>query len=98
MECPIGFGGGAIGNLTNGEGPGVMDEAAVARFVQHYERLTRPILHEMPGGRPGAQLSADRSCRELGNAAASPQNLLPTADLSTTVKYQNGSLECLYLA
>ncbi|WP_294334262.1 AAA family ATPase [uncultured Sphingomonas sp.] len=30
-------------------GPGVMDDAAVARFIQHYERLTRHILAEMPG-------------------------------------------------
>ena len=27
---------------------GVMDSAAVARFIQHYERLTRHILSEMP--------------------------------------------------
>ncbi len=26
----------------------VMDEAAIARFIMHYERLTRWILHEMP--------------------------------------------------
>lgn len=30
-------------------GPGVMDDAAIARFIQHYERLTRHILAEMPG-------------------------------------------------
>ncbi|WP_010160854.1 kinase [Sphingomonas sp. PAMC 26617] len=29
-------------------GPAVMDDAAVARFVAHYERLTRHILAEMP--------------------------------------------------
>ena len=28
--------------------PGLMDDAAVARFVQHYERLTRHMLNEMP--------------------------------------------------
>lgn len=68
-----------------GERPGVMDEAAVARFVQHYERLTRHILHEMPGRADLVlQLSADRSCREVRNAAASPQNMLPEADLSAT--------------
>ena len=27
----------------------VMDEAAIARFIMHYERLTRWILQEMPG-------------------------------------------------
>jgi D-glycerate 3-kinase len=37
--------------LVDRDGPGacgVMDEAAVARFVSHYERLTRHILAEMP--------------------------------------------------
>ena len=28
--------------------PGIMDDAALARFVRHYERLTRHILAEMP--------------------------------------------------
>ncbi len=32
-----------------GNGGAVMDEAAIARFIAHYERLTRHILHEMPG-------------------------------------------------
>ena len=31
------------------EGSGVMDDRAVARFVSHFERLTRHILAEMPG-------------------------------------------------
>jgi D-glycerate 3-kinase len=31
------------------QGQGGMDEAAIARFVAHYERLTRWILAEMPG-------------------------------------------------
>lgn len=31
-----------------GDGEGVMTDAALARFVQHYERLTRHILAEMP--------------------------------------------------
>jgi len=26
-----------------------MDDAELARFVQHYERLTRHIIAEMPG-------------------------------------------------
>jgi len=30
------------------EGPGVMDRAALARFISHYERLTRHMLAEMP--------------------------------------------------
>jgi len=29
-------------------GTGVMDDAALDRFVQHYERLTRHVLREMP--------------------------------------------------
>ena len=31
------------------DAPGVMDQAEVARFVQHYERLTRHMLAELPG-------------------------------------------------
>lgn len=34
---------------TSPGGPGVMDDDAIARFVSHYERLTRHILAEMPG-------------------------------------------------
>ncbi|MDE2597808.1 MAG: kinase [Sphingomonadales bacterium] len=30
------------------DAPAAMDEAAIARFIQHYERLTRHILREMP--------------------------------------------------
>lgn len=33
---------------ANADAPGVMDAAAVARFIRHYERLTRHILAEMP--------------------------------------------------
>lgn len=32
-----------------GEGAGIMDRAQIARFIQHYERITRHILAEMPG-------------------------------------------------
>jgi D-glycerate 3-kinase len=35
--------------LTKNGGSGGMDEAQIARFVSHYERLTRWILAEMPG-------------------------------------------------
>lgn len=34
---------------TKGGSSGVMSDAAVARFIQHYERLTKHILIEMPG-------------------------------------------------
>lgn len=34
---------------TRGGGAGVMDDAQLARFVSHYERLTRHIWTEMPG-------------------------------------------------
>ncbi|WAT18896.1 kinase [Aurantiacibacter sp. MUD11] len=34
---------------ANPEAPGLMDEAALARFCAHYERLTRHMLEEMPG-------------------------------------------------
>src|SRR6202008_4327904 len=30
------------------DAPGLMDEAAITRFIAHYERLTRHILAEMP--------------------------------------------------
>ena len=33
---------------ANPDAPGVMDEAALARFCAHYERLTRHMLDEMP--------------------------------------------------
>lgn len=34
---------------TVASGAGVMSDAQVARFIQHYERLTRHMLTEMPG-------------------------------------------------
>lgn len=34
---------------TQGASTGVMNDAALARFIQHYERLTKHILIEMPG-------------------------------------------------
>lgn len=34
---------------TSGADSGVMSDAALARFIQHYERLTKHILIEMPG-------------------------------------------------
>lgn len=33
---------------TEGKGEGLMTQAQVKRFIQHYERLTRHILQEMP--------------------------------------------------
>jgi len=33
----------------SGDKPGVMSSAQLARFIQHYERITRHILSEMPG-------------------------------------------------
>lgn len=33
---------------VGGDAPGVMSDAQVGRFIQHYERLTRHILAEMP--------------------------------------------------
>lgn len=35
--------------LVAGPGAVLMDDAAIARFIRHYERLTRYILKEMPG-------------------------------------------------
>jgi D-glycerate 3-kinase len=34
---------------SSGDSPGVMSREQVARFIQHYERITRHILDEMPG-------------------------------------------------
>ena len=68
-----------------GKGIGVMDEAAVVRFVQHYERLTRHILEEMPGRADIIlRLSADRNCHEIEQVSGSPQNGLPARNLSST--------------
>ncbi|WP_336974705.1 kinase [Sphingobium aromaticiconvertens] len=36
-------------SVTGRDETGVMDDAALDRFVQHYERLTRHILADMPG-------------------------------------------------
>ncbi|WP_340264632.1 kinase [Sphingobium mellinum] len=47
-------------------GDGVMTDAALARFVQHYERLTRHILAEMPGRADLViELGEDRAVRGL---------------------------------
>jgi D-glycerate 3-kinase len=58
--------------------PGLMDAAAIDRFVQHYERLTRHILAEMPSradllvrlGPDRAPLSIDRVGVSRGSAAS----------------------------
>ena len=39
----------ALRAKAGADAPGVMDPAQVARFIQHYERLTRHMLAEMPG-------------------------------------------------
>lgn len=39
----------ATGTDTGAGAVGVMNDAAIGRFIQHYERLTCHILHEMPG-------------------------------------------------
>jgi D-glycerate 3-kinase len=47
-------------------GPAVMSEAEVARFIQHYERLTHWILQEMPGRADlVVRLGADREVLSL---------------------------------
>jgi D-glycerate 3-kinase len=52
---------------AGGELSRIMDDAAVARFIMHYERITRQILAEMPG-RADVVLELD--------AARAPQRLL----------------------
>lgn len=48
------------------DAPGLMDAAGVARFIQHYERLTRHILAEMPARADVlVRLAADRSPLEI---------------------------------
>ena len=39
----------ALRAKAGADAPGVMDPGEVARFVQHYERLTRHMLAELPG-------------------------------------------------
>ena len=47
---------------SGGDSSGVMSDAAVARFIQHYERLTRHMLAEMPSRADLViRLAADRS-------------------------------------
>ena len=51
---------------TRDDAVGIMDDAAVAAFVSHYERLTRHILSEMPGRADLVlQLAFDRSCVDV---------------------------------
>lgn len=48
------------------DAPAAMDAVAIARFVQHYERLTRHILAEMPSRADlVAWLNEDRSLRAI---------------------------------
>lgn len=48
------------------QGSQVMDEPALDRFVQHYERITRHILAEMPNRADLVlPLNADRSLRDI---------------------------------
>lgn len=48
------------------EAPGIMSDAALARFVEHYERLTRHILTEMPARADLViALDADRRVRKI---------------------------------
>lgn len=47
---------------TAPDAPGLMSDAGVTRFIQHYERLTRHILAEMPARADAvARLAPDRS-------------------------------------
>ncbi|MGE3690289.1 MAG: kinase [Novosphingobium sp.] len=46
--------------------PAAMDDAAITRFIQHYERLTRHILDEMPARADlVAWLNRDRTVRRI---------------------------------
>lgn len=53
------------------EAPGLMDAAGVARFIEHYERLTRHILAEMPERADLViDLAEDRTPRAIRASAA----------------------------
>lgn len=57
-----------------GEAPGVMDNAAVERFVAHYERITRHLLADLPA-RADVAIDLDHDRRVAGISycgAASP--------------------------
>jgi D-glycerate 3-kinase len=47
------------------DAPGVMTDEQIGRFIQHYERLTRHILAEMPG-RADITIALDAERRVLG--------------------------------
>ncbi|MGV3480384.1 MAG: kinase [Sphingobium sp.] len=52
--------------VTGADGGAIMDDAAVARFIMHYERLTRHILFEMPDRADGVlALDNARAVRSL---------------------------------
>lgn len=58
---------------SGANGVGVMDDAAVAAFVSHYERLTRHILDEMPDRADLVlQLACDRSCVNVRSKPTAP--------------------------
>ena len=57
-------------------GDAVMDEVALDRFIQHYERLTRHCLHEMPGRADVLfHIGADQRPRDLPDVLANPRPL-----------------------
>lgn len=56
---------------TGGTGIGLMDDAALARFIMHYERITRHLLATMPASADlVAVLDADHRITRLDRAAA----------------------------
>ena len=53
-------------SLRDACAPAAMDDAQITRFIQHYERLTRHILTEMPGRADlVAWLDRDRSAKRI---------------------------------
>lgn len=56
------------------DAPGLMEPAGIARFIQHYERLTRHILSEMPARADVlVRLAEDRSPLSITRNAAAPR-------------------------
>jgi D-glycerate 3-kinase len=55
-----------LAERTGGTGDGLMNDAALDRFIAHYERLTRHILAELPGRADiVARLGPDRAVLSL---------------------------------
>lgn len=61
----------ALQAQTGAGAPGIMSDAALGRFIAHYERLTRHMLAEMPARADLViELAEDRTVRRIPNSAS----------------------------